>query len=59
MRYEDVTGTDDIYAGADGKVKDADYVVDFLTGWSDWLKAIIDTIMNFIEKIKYALENNG
>lgn len=59
MRYEDITNVDDINAGADGKIKDADYIADFLTGWSQWLEEIILTIKNFIEKIKYALENKG
>lgn len=59
MRYEDITGVDEINAGANGQVKDAQYISDFLTGWSEWLAEIITTIKDFFDKIMYAIQTIG
>ena len=51
MRYEEITSTEDIYAGAEGHVKTADDVANFLEGWSQWLAEIISTIKNFFDQL--------
>ena len=58
-RYEEITGWEEIIAGADGKVETAEDISNFLLGWSKWLTEIIEMAKDFINKIKYALENNG
>ena len=51
QHYDEITGADDIYAGAEGKVKTTKDIVDFLSGWSDWLAQIITTIRSFFSDL--------
>ena len=47
QRYVEIPNEQDIYAGAEGKVKTVKDITDFLTGWADWLAQIITTIRSF------------
>ena len=58
-RYEEITGWEDIVAGADGNKKDAAEISEFLISWSEWLAEIIEQFKQIFKEIKYAIENNG
>ena len=58
-RYEEITGWEDIIAGATGKQESAEEIGNFLIGWSEWLVEIINMVKDFFEKIKYAIDNKG
>ena len=58
-RYEEITGGEDIIAGAGGKKESAEDIGNFLIGWSEWLAEIINMVKDFFEKIKYAIDHKG
>lgn len=58
-RYEEITGWEDIVAGAGGNKKDAEEIGNFLIGGSEWLAEIINMVKDFFQKIKYAIDHKG
>ena len=58
-RYEEITGWEDIVAGAGGHKESAEEIGNFLIGWSNWLAEIINMVKDFFSKIKYAIDHKG
>ena len=58
-RYEEITGWEDIVAGANGHKMDAAEISEFLVSWSEWLVEIIEEFKRFFKEIKTAIDNNG
>lgn len=56
MRYDWISGWDEIIGGADGAKDKSEEAVAFLSNWSDWLYTIIGYVVDFFNQLKSIFE---